>query len=98
MEMKKDEMEKLMASLHPLERKVLPVLKTYAQFTFIVKESGLQEVEVMRALQWLQNKSALIIDKQEEEYVLLDENGVLYQKQGLPERRLLNELEKGEKT
>ncbi|MBT3303754.1 phenylalanine--tRNA ligase subunit alpha [Candidatus Woesearchaeota archaeon] len=88
----------LIESLHPLEIKVLPSLKKYSKFEYLVKDSNLKDVEVMRALQWLENKKALVISKEEKELVELDVNGTAYIKVGLPEKRLLTELSKGPKT
>ncbi len=52
-------LNKLIETLHPLERKVLPFLKESSSFEEIVNLSKLQEVEVMRALQWLENKNII---------------------------------------
>ena len=45
------DLNKLISKLHPLERRVLPFLERSVSFDDIVKESGLKDVEVMRALQ-----------------------------------------------
>ena len=55
----------IVAKLHPLERIVLPVLKDHKELKAIIKTTGCSEVEVMRALQWLENKKLLKIDKEE---------------------------------
>ncbi len=83
------DIKKLGRSLSPLERKVLPYLKDYSNFDDIVKVSGLKDVEVMRALQWLSNKDVLKIKEDVKQFVDLDKNGVLYFKLGLPEKRFL---------
>jgi phenylalanyl-tRNA synthetase alpha chain len=85
-------MESMIAKLHPLERTVLPVLSKETELSAIVKKSKLQEIEVMRALQWLENKNVLKINTEKKKVVLLDKNGQLYQKSGLPERKLLESL------
>ena len=54
----------LIESLHPLERKVLPVLDKLSSVKEITKTTGLQEVEVMRALQWLQNKDIITLNEE----------------------------------
>ena len=82
----------LISKLHPLERKVLPLLKQEKELTAIVKAAGMQEVEVMRALQWLENKNLLKINSQSKKVVLLDRNGIKYQKEGLPEKKFLQVL------
>lgn len=90
--MRKDVAE-IITKLHPLERRVLPVLGKASAFHEIVGMTGLQEVEVMRALQWLQNKGVLQLDEEIKELVELDENGKQYVEKGLPEKRFLKALE-----
>ena len=85
--------EDIITSLHPLERKVVPVLKNNKDFDAIVKKSGLKDVEVMRALQWLQNKDIIKIDEESFKVISLDKNGKSYAEKGLPERRFLEALE-----
>ncbi len=75
--------------LHPLERKIVPLLSKYDAFSDLVKKSGLKEVEIMRALQWLENKNVLKIISDEKKMITLDKNGEKYVKEGLPERRFL---------
>lgn len=86
----------LVQSLHPLERKLLPFLKEGVSASLLVKESGLKEVEVMRALQWLENKKALSLSSAEKSIVGLDKNGAEYIKKGLPERRFLEAIKERE--
>ena len=88
------DIKKLAESLNPTERKVLKVLDNFASFHEIMKVTGLKDVEVARALQWLQNKNAVKIDEEQKELVYLDENGQKYLKDGLPERKFLEALEK----
>lgn len=85
-------LKNLVAKLHPLERKVLPVLGKEKKFSEIVKSSGLKEVEVMRALQWLENKKVLKISSKKKKIISLDVNGGKYAKEGLPERKFLLSL------
>ena len=51
--------EKIISTLHPYERKVLPALKETSSFEKLAEITKLQKVEVMRALQWLQTKRSL---------------------------------------
>jgi len=88
----------LIAKLHPLERQVLPVLDKFIYLTDITRATGLKEVQVMRALQWLQNKKIITLSSETKEFVDMDINGAKYLKNGLPERRLLEVLKKGELT
>jgi phenylalanyl-tRNA synthetase alpha chain len=88
------EIDKIVNSLHPLERIVLPLISKINSFNELVKISKLKEVEVMRALQWLQNKKLIELKEELKEVVELDANGKIYAKQGLPERRMLEALKK----
>jgi phenylalanyl-tRNA synthetase alpha chain len=84
--------KKLVDKLHPLERKVLPVLESTTVFKEIVKKTELKEVEVMRALQWLENKEIVVLSDEIREVVDLGSNGKKYVKIGLPERRFLDAI------
>ncbi len=86
--------DKLIKSLTLLERKILPTLNNNSKLSQVVKETRLQEVEVMRALQWLENKNLIKLDKEQNEIIELNENGKLYLKEGLPEKRFLKVLTK----
>src|SRR3989338_7582590 len=83
------ETEKIIATLHPLERKVLPALKETSGFDKLIEKTGLQEVEVMRALQWLQNKKLVRMSQKLQEKIELDENGIKYKSKGVPEKTFL---------
>jgi len=84
------EIKKIVEKLHNLERKVLPLLDKFQSFEDLVMNSGLKDVEVMRALQWLQNKEVIKIQEQIKHIVEIDVNGKRYLKEGLPEKRVLN--------
>lgn len=84
------EADKIAESLHSLERRVVMLLSESCELEDLVRKSGLKEVEVMRALQWLQNKDIVKISYEVKEFVSLDKNGERYLKVGLPERRFLN--------
>jgi phenylalanyl-tRNA synthetase alpha chain len=85
----------LIEALSPIERKVLPVLKKESiSLDKIVSLSETDKTTALRALEFLKNKEFVRIDVQEEKVVDLDINGILYRKKGLPERRVLIELEK----
>jgi len=83
---------KLFETLHPLERKVLPLLAKKQLSNELVELSGLKDVEVIRALQWMANKKLVTIEDVEEDSVVLDKNGLKYVKDGLPERQFLRIL------
>ena len=83
------EIDKIILTLHAFERKVLPVLKETRAFEKIAEKTGLQKVEVMRALQWLQNKKIIRVNKTLKEVISLDENGLKYKEKELPEKTFL---------
>ncbi len=92
------DIKKVAEGLHPLERKILPHLDDKMLFKKLVEKSGMKEVEVMRALQWLSNKKAVSIDETIQEVADLDSNGKQYKKDGLPERRFLEAVKDSEKS
>jgi len=92
-EPKGGDFSKLVESLSPLERKIIPFLKE-RKLSKIIEKSGLKDVEVMRALQWLENKEIIKSEKEIKEIVELDKNGVLYKERGLPEKRFLKLLDR----
>ena len=85
-------MQEIVSTLHPLERKLLPFLKNNIAFQELQELSKMQEVEVMRALQWMENKNILKIKTDSKIIINLGEFGKKYQKEKLPERRLLEQL------
>jgi len=78
--------------LHPYERIVLPLLKQQNELSAISKTAKMQEIEVMRALQWLENKGIITINTEKKKVISLDQNGSRYQKEGLPEKKFLKAL------
>lgn len=90
--------DKIVKRLHKLERIVLPLISQHKTLEDIAMPSKLENVEVMRALQWLQNKQLITLKETKQEIVRLDKNGLIYLKEGLPERRFLLSLKEGELT
>jgi len=88
---KRDIKTDILESLSPDERLVLPCLET-GSIEKIKEKTGLEEVKVVRSLQFLDNKGIIKLKIDSKKIVDLDENGVVYLKNGLPERRLLNLL------
>ncbi|MBI2580386.1 phenylalanine--tRNA ligase subunit alpha [Candidatus Woesearchaeota archaeon] len=80
------------ASLHRLERAVLPHISKLSSVEDVVVAARMQEVEVLRALQWLQNKGLAKLTEKIEEIIRLGENGKNYAKSLLPEARFLNSI------
>ncbi len=92
------DMDKILHTLHPLERKVLPHLTKHATVPGLIGVSKLSETEVIRAIQWLSNKGLAIIDTREIELISLGKNGETYLKHGLPEKRFLKAISKKQLT
>lgn len=93
-----ENMQAIIDKLHPLERKVFPLLQQIHDLHSLALKTNLQEVEVMRALQWLQNKELINIKEEIKEVITLDSNGKVYIEQGLPEKRFLKEIQQKPKT
>ncbi len=83
-------MKKLIESLSPNERKIIPYLNE--NLIEICRKSGLDKVSVLRALEYLQNKKILQLETKKEKIIEIGVNGAFYRKKGLPERRLLHQL------
>jgi phenylalanyl-tRNA synthetase alpha chain len=90
--MKQSELLQIESSLHRLERAVLPMLGKLSSVSELVEHTGLQEVEVMRALQWLQNKKVVKISEESQQIISLGENGRHYAKDLLPEAKFLETI------
>ncbi len=90
------EIENVVASLHPLERRVLPFLGKIDTLKDLIKETKLKEVEITRALQWLENKKIVTLKEDIREIIQLDKNGIEYLKKGLPEKRMLETIKSRE--
>ena len=89
-----NKINRIIESLSPNERKILPCLKD-KDINEVCKKSSLDKVSVTRALEYLQNKSIILISSEKRKIIELGVNGARYKKTGLPERKLLHLL--GEK-
>ncbi len=67
------------------------------KFEELVKETGLDQVAVMRAVLWLQSKGLVKLHEREKNIVKLSDTGKKYAKIGLPERRALRVLRERKK-
>jgi phenylalanyl-tRNA synthetase alpha chain len=85
------ETSKIIESLSPNERKILPYLKG-ADIEEISENSKLDKTSVMRALDYLENKKIITLSHNKKKIIELGVNGALYKNKGLPERRLLHLL------
>jgi len=88
------EENKIIESLSPIERKVLPVLSSSAKLNEIIKKTGIDKSSVLRALDFLENKKLVELKQEQKKIVRAGVNGLFYLKKQLPERRLLNLLSK----
>lgn len=86
------DIQKLIESLSPNERKILPYLKE--GIDTICEKSDLDKTSILRALEYLQNKKIVELNFEKKKTVEIGVNGSLYRSKGLPERRLLNLLAK----
>ncbi len=84
--------DKLLETLSPLERAVIPYLKLTPEE--IKNKAGIDQTSFLRALKFLENKGVLKIKIETQKIADLGTNGVYYKKNHLPERRLLLLLEK----
>jgi len=94
--MAQENINNIIKSLHPLERKLLEVMKASKPLTLesLQKASGLKQVEVMRALQWLSNKKIIELTSIKKKLIFLDSNGQKVKEAGLPEKRVILFLKK----
>lgn len=83
--------QKIIESLSPNERKILPYLKE-EKVSGICQKSNLDKTSVLRVLRYLQNKKIINLSLEKIKIIEIGVNGALYKKKGLPERRLLNLL------
>ncbi|MBS3119653.1 phenylalanine--tRNA ligase subunit alpha [Candidatus Woesearchaeota archaeon] len=75
------------------ERKILKALSNPMLIGAIQRATGLQDVEINRAVMWLKNKKVVHVDEQVKDIIVLGKNGELYRKTGLPERRFLQAVQ-----
>lgn len=85
----KIDIKKIAESLSPNERKIIPFLEE-GNMVSVSEKSELDKTSVLRALEFLSNKRIVEINISSEKLVELGINGLLYLKNGLPERKLAN--------
>lgn len=89
--MVKTEITNIIESLSPNERTIIPYLSE-GTLDKINDKVELDKAAILRALEFLSNKGLIKLEISKEKYIELGINGLLYVKQGLPERRLLKIL------
>ncbi len=82
--------QEIIESLSLNERKILPFINE--EFQEICNKSGMEEVAVLRALEYLSNKGIIKLKTENKKILDLGINGILYKQKGLPERRLAETL------
>jgi len=85
------EIEQLIQTLSPNERIILQYLQL-GSVSKISKELKIDDTAVKRALEYLANKNIVKIELKQSKIITLGDNGALYFKHELPERKLLNAL------
>ncbi|MEK6914689.1 MAG: phenylalanine--tRNA ligase subunit alpha [Nanoarchaeota archaeon] len=83
------DIKRITESLSPNERKIIPFLEEKDMISLSDK-AGLDKTSTLRALEFLSNKDIIKINISNEKIVELGINGLLYIKNGLPERKLAN--------
>jgi len=84
-------------TLHWLEKLVAKALKKQARplsFNEVAEIIGRDVGAVAKAALWLRSKGLVEVEEREQRIFRLGEEGKIYAEKGLPERRLINELEK----
>ncbi len=88
-------MDTLIESLSSIERAIIPYLRK--SIDEIIEKSGLDRTSVLRALSFLENKKIITLKNEQKSFIDLGVNGVYYKKNNLPERNLLEVIEKNNK-
>jgi phenylalanyl-tRNA synthetase alpha chain len=87
-----EDYQKIIETLSPIERAILPLLP--GELRELAEKSSMDESSVYRALNFLKSKDLIELKEDSKKVIELDINGIQYQKHNLPERRLLQTLEK----
>ncbi|MDD2678906.1 MAG: phenylalanine--tRNA ligase subunit alpha [Candidatus Nanoarchaeia archaeon] len=89
--------DELLDSLHIFEKKLLKVLTIKLSLEKASKLSEMEEIQALKAAQWLSNKELAIIKETKKKSVALTNRGREVELKGFPEIRLLNEIKDSEK-
>ena len=79
-------------TLSSMEIKVLKAIENETNVNKLAERLGSEFIEVMRAIQWLQNKGLITITHKINEIIRLDTNGIKYLEKGFPEKKLLKTI------
>jgi len=83
------EIEKIVEYLSPNEIKIIPYLKE-GSLEKIYEKTKINKTAIMRSLEFLANKKIINFSIKKEKIVDLGINGIIYLKNGLPERKIMN--------
>ncbi|MDD4353537.1 MAG: hypothetical protein PHN56_03705, partial [Candidatus Nanoarchaeia archaeon] len=89
--------DELLDSLHIFEKKLLINLSNNLSLSKAVELTKMPEIQVLKAAQWLSNKELVIIKESKKKAVSLTLRGEEVREKGLPEIRLLTELNLSDK-
>ena len=78
------EIDKLIESLSVNEARILPHIEE-KKVSEISKKTGLDGVSVLRALEYLEKKGIVSLNREKRRIVEVGVNGAFYRKKGLPE-------------
>ncbi len=84
-------MENIINALSTIEKAIIPHLNK--KIDEIIELSGLDKTTVLRAMMFLENKDLLKTKQEETRTIVLGINGILYKRNHLPERRLIQTIE-----
>jgi len=88
--MPEQNIQNIIESLSPNERKIIPYLKQDSLDKINREIEDLDKTAILRALEFLSNKKIVKLDSKQEKIIELGINGLRYIKEGLPERKLIN--------
>lgn len=86
--------------LHPIEKQIIKSLKESKSSTpeKLVESTKLSIDQVRRGMEWLKLKGLADIQETEKTFLRLGKNGLDAKNNGLPERKLVNEIQAGPKS
>lgn len=86
--------------LHPIEKQIIKSLKESKSSTpeKLVESTKLSIDQVRRGMEWLKLKGLADIQEIEKTFLRLSKNGLDAKNNGLPERKLVNEIQEGPKS
>ena len=85
-------MDQLIASLSPIERTIIPYLPNTKTVSEVAKKAEIQEIQALRACQFLSNKDVLTLEQTTSEETTHTRRGEEALKNGFPEERFYNAI------